>query len=84
MNHQTYAIGAARISSNPTGIVLLATNREIMMFNVLPDDSYFHSQFGSDSEKCPGWFAVIIGLSMVLFYGAIGLILVSIIFQGGK
>jgi len=54
------------------------------MFNVLPDDSYFHSQFGSDSEKCPGWFAVIIGLSMVLFYGAIGLILVSIIFQGGK
>lgn len=50
------------------------------MFDQLPDDGYFHSMFGSDNEKCPPWFAVVFGLSICLFCGTLGLILVSIIF----
>lgn len=45
------------------------------MIDLLPDDGYFHSIFGSDKEKCPTWFAVLFGLSMVVVYGTIGLVL---------
>lgn len=61
--------------SDLTDVVVVVTIKEVMMFNVLPDDSYFHSYFGSDKEKCPGWFAVIIGLGMMLVSGFIGLVL---------
>lgn len=50
------------------------------MIDMLPDDGYFHSMFGSDKEKCPPWFAMVFGLCMMLFYGTIGYVLISMIF----
>jgi len=48
--------------------------------DMIPDNEYFHSMFGSDKEKCPAWFAVGWAICMMIVYRTIGLILVSIIF----
>ncbi len=55
------------------------TIREVIMFK-LPDYGYFHSLFGSDIEKCPAWFAIGLGMSLMLVMGASGLALISVIF----
>lgn len=44
--------------------------------DMLPDNDYFHAMFGSDKEKCPDWFSVLFGLSMVVVYGTIGVVLI--------
>lgn len=79
-SYRTSAHSAMMDLSDLMDVLTDVTIRRIVMFDVLPDDGYFHSYFGSDNDKCPGWFAIIIGLSMVLVYGSIGLIMVSIIF----
>lgn len=66
--------------SDLTDVLTVATTRGIVMIDILPDDGYFHSMFGSDKEKCPTWFMGLWGIVMILVYGTIGLVLVSIIF----
>ncbi len=48
--------------------------------DLIPDNEYFHSTFGSDKEKCPEWFAGLFGLCLILTLGTIGLILISVVF----
>ena len=43
--------------------------------NILPDDAYYHSLFGSDNEKCPPWFAIGLSVCMLISGGFIGLVL---------
>ena len=59
---------------------MVVTIRRIMMFDKLPDDVYYHSLFGSDNEKCPPWFAIGLGFSLMLVMGLSGLALISVIF----
>lgn len=80
MNYRTFAQSVVKDLSDLTDALTAVTIRRIVMIDLLPDDGYFHSIFGSDNQKCPPWFSVLFGLSMIIAYGTIGFVLVSIIF----